>query len=85
MKSNTIYLKSRTTIFYFMMLFISSLVHSQVKGIILNDKKTGEVEFLKENKRIKIVTNDGNHFTGRFKIIDDKTIEIDDENILLDS
>lgn len=85
MKSNTIYLSTRTTIFYFIILFFNSIGYAQEKGIILEDKKTGEIEFLRENKRIKVVTNDGNHFTGRFKIIDEKTIEIDEANILLDS
>ncbi len=85
MKSNAIYLRFRITLFYFIILFFSSLVSAQEKGIILKDKKIGEIEFLRENKRIKVVTSDGNHFIGRFKIIDDKTIEIDDEKILLDS
>ena len=67
------------------MLFNSSLVFSQEKGIILNDKKTEETEFLKENKRIKVFTIDGTNYTGKFKIIDDNTIEIDGVNIPLDS
>ena len=73
MKSNAIYLRFRITLFYFIILFFSSLVSAQEKGIILKDKKIGEIEFLRENKRIKVVTSDGNHFIGRFKIIDDKT------------
>ena len=85
MKANTFYLKTSTVIFYFILLFNSSLVFSQEKGIILNDKKTEETEFLKENKRIKVFTIDGTNYTGKFKIIDDNTIEIDGVNIPLDS
>lgn len=85
MKANTFYLKTSIIIFYFILLFNSSLVFSQEKGIILKDKKTEETEFLKENKRIKVFTIDGRNYTGRFKIIDDNTIEIDGEKIPLDS
>ncbi|MBC7408869.1 MAG: hypothetical protein H7339_10810 [Arcicella sp.] len=85
MKANTYYLNACTIIFYFILLLYSSVVFSQAKGIILKDKKTEEIEFLKENKRIKVFTIDGTNYTGRFKIIDDNTIMIDGINIPLDS
>jgi len=85
MKVNTFYLKTNTLVLYFVLLFFSSIVFSQEKGIVLKDKKTDETEFLKENKRIKVFTIDGTNYTGRFKIIDDATIEIDGTNIPLDS
>lgn len=85
MKTNTFYVKRSNVIFYFILVLYSTLVFSQEKGIVLKDKKTDEVEFLKENKRIKVFTTDGTNYVGRFKIIDDNTIEIDGEKITLDA
>jgi hypothetical protein len=58
---------------------------SQEKGILLQKKDAERTDFLIENKRIKVVTTDGNSFYGRFSIIDDKTISINKTLIPLTS
>ncbi|MBC7438418.1 MAG: hypothetical protein H7250_00330 [Flavobacterium sp.] len=85
MKANTLYFRKGKNIFYLILLFYNSLIFSQEKGILLKEKKTGEVEFIKENKRVKVFTTNGTNYTGKFTIIDDQTIEIDGEKITLDS
>lgn len=56
---------------------------SQEKGILLQKKDTERTDFLIEHKRIKVVTTDGRSYFGRFSIIDDKTISINNTLIPL--
>lgn len=51
-------------------------VIAQEKGLELSHKKGKRVKFLKENRRVKVFTEDGNKYKGRFTIIDNETIEI---------
>lgn len=51
----------------------------------MQKKDSERTDFLVENKRIKVVTTYGRSFFGRFSIIDDKTISINNTLIPLAS
>ena len=55
------------------------------KGIILTKKDSTQTSFLKEHKRIKVKLLNGKVFVGKFTIVDDKTINIRENIISLDS
>lgn len=67
------------------LVFITNIAFSQQKGILLSSKIVDDTEFYKENKRVKIKTEDGDKHTGRIKIIDENTISINDKNIAIES
>jgi hypothetical protein len=54
---------------------------AQQPGIVLSKKDSQKTIFIKENKRIKIETNNGTVYTGKYKIIDQNTISIDSISI----
>lgn len=56
---------------------------AEEKGILLQKKNSERTDFLVEHKRIKVITTDGRCFFGRFSIIDDKTISINNTLIPL--
>lgn len=68
----------------FLLLPIISII-GQEKGILLQKKDTERTDILIEQKRIKVVTIDGNCFYGRFSIIDNNTISINNTSIPLTS
>ena len=68
----------------FLVLPLVSII-AQEKGILLQKKDSERTDFLAEHKRIKVVTTDGRSFFGRFSIIDDKTISINNTLIALAS
>jgi hypothetical protein len=68
----------------FLVLPLVSII-AQEKGILLQKKDSERTYFLVEHKRIKVVTTDGRSFFGRFSIIDDKTISINNTLIALAS
>ena len=68
----------------FLVLPLVSII-AQEKGILLQKKDSERTDFLVENKRIKVVTTYGRSFFGRFSIIDDKTISINNTLIPLAS
>lgn len=68
----------------FLVLPLVSII-AQEKGILLQKKDSERTDFLVEHKRIKVVTTDGRSFFGRFSIIDDKTISINNTLIALAS
>lgn len=68
----------------FILFFFLSLNYTlvaQEKGLKLTHKQKDRLKFLKENRRIKVFTKDGNKYKGRFSIIDSETIEIKGEKI----
>lgn len=69
---------------YLFLFFPIVAIFSQDQGILLENKNSDRTDFLKEHKRIKVITSDGNHFYGRFTIVNDNTIMIDNSNIPLD-
>lgn len=71
--------------FILALIFIVNSVFSQQKGILMSSKIDDETEFYKENKRVRIETNDGKKHVGRIQIMDENTISIDDEKITIDS
>ena len=71
--------------FLLALIFIVNSVFSQQKGILMSSKTDDETEFYRENKRVRIETNDGKKHTGRIKIIDENTVSIDDEKITIES
>ena len=77
-------MKNKLTVIIATILFFN-FAFAQQKGILLSSKIDDETEFYKENKRVKIETNDGKKYTGRIKIIDKKNISIDDEIIAIDT
>ncbi len=73
-------------IFLFTILFFFTNVSiSQEKGLLMTSIKYGKTDYIKENKRVRIKTSDGEIHKGRLKIIDNQTISIDGVNIALDS
>ncbi len=65
------------------LLFIANTSFSQ-QGISLFNSKKGNLEFIKENHRIKIKTVDRKNIAGQFTIIDSTTIKIEDQIINLE-
>ncbi|OYU85510.1 MAG: hypothetical protein CFE24_00995 [Flavobacterium sp. BFFFF2] len=59
--------------------------YAQPRGILAQNQYTKEATFFKEFKRIQIETKTGERLVGRFQIIDDHTIFMDDENISVDN
>lgn len=58
---------------------------AQEKGVYLINKKHKDSIFLTENHRIKIKTSDGERIVGGFKIVDEKSISINDVIVPIDS
>ena len=70
-------------ILFFFMLFNSAV--AQKNGILLTSKTDDDTEFFRENKRVKIETNEGKKYTGRIQIVDENTIMIDDDLIAINT
>jgi hypothetical protein len=66
-------------------ILVSMATFSQEKGIYLVHKKNNDSIFLKENKRIKIVTLESKTLRGKFTINDSTSITIKGETINLKS
>lgn len=69
----------------FFLMFSSTMLKAQEKGINMKNKENGKTVFLKENKRVAVKTDSGKVFKGRFKIVDDKSIAIRKDTIALTS
>ena len=63
-------------------LFVNVSV-AQQKAIKITKETTGKERIIKENKRIKVTTTDGEKYSGRFQIQDDETILIKGQAISL--
>ena len=61
-----------------------NLAVAQKRAIKISKNSTGKEKIIKENKRIRITTVNGEKYKGRFTIKDDQSIEIDGEIIQLD-
>jgi small nuclear ribonucleoprotein (snRNP)-like protein len=85
MSTKHFFLRKNSWLFLLFFMLFQSLLFSQEKGIILKNKKTGEIEFINANKRVKVYTTDGMKYTGRITIIDDNTIQIKNDTISLES
>lgn len=59
------------------------VLQAQDIGIEITHKKGKRVKFLKENRRIKVFTQDGEKVKGRLEIIDNQTIRVKDKVIKL--
>jgi hypothetical protein len=73
---------------YFQILFLfflANFMFAQQSGIVLEKKDSQKTIFIKENKRIKIETNNGITYSGKYKIIDQNTISIDSISIPINS
>ena len=66
-------------------LFSTTVLFSQEQGIVLEKKNSERIDFLKEHKRIKVVTINGKELYGRFSILNDSTITINSATIPLKS
>ncbi|WP_310559967.1 hypothetical protein [Flavobacterium sp.] len=75
----------KAIIFSLFLLLPFFAVIAQEKGILLQNKNAEKSDFLMEHKRIKVVTTDGKCFYGRFSIIDNNTISINNTLITLSS
>ena len=60
-------------------------IFAQNKGINLIIKKSNDTTFIKENKRIKIITIDRKCFAGKFTVLNDSTICIKDRNFSIET
>ena len=70
-------------IFLFLSLFFLNCLVAQEKAIKIFNEKTGKEIIIKENKRIRIKTLDGEKVSGRYKILDDETIILKNQRIKL--
>ncbi|MCR8669210.1 hypothetical protein NO995_16100 [Aestuariibaculum sp. M13] len=66
----------------FNIVIFNSLI-AQENGLNIYNEQISKSILIKENKRIRIKTFDGEKLTGRFKIIDDETIYIKNREIKL--
>lgn len=72
---------------YVILLFLtlfSFLSYAQNNVLVLQHKKSNRAIEIKENKRIKLETIEGQELYGRFTIVDSSSIMIDKQLILLD-
>jgi hypothetical protein len=69
----------------FLFLLTGLFLSAQEKGISLKKENSKKTIFLKENKRIKIITKADKKIIGNYTILDDKTIMIADQVIAIDS
>lgn len=75
------------TVLCLLMLFLfgtTQTILAQEEGIQITHHKGKRVKFLKEGKRIKIFTNSGEKYKGRYTIIDAETIQIKEHTIKLE-
>ncbi len=72
-------------LFTLFLLFPLLSVIAQEKGILLKQKDAEKTDYLVEHKRVKVITTDGKCFYGRFSIIDNNTISINNTLIPLTS
>lgn len=72
----------KTVILILSLLIISSL-YAQEKVLNIFNEQKFKGTLIKENRKIRIKTNDGLKLTGRFKIVDDETIYIKNREIKL--
>ena len=70
-------------IFLFLSLFFLNSLVAQEKAIKIFNKKTEKEIIIKEHKRIRIKTLDGEKVSGRYKILDDETIILKNQRIKL--
>lgn len=73
------------SILLLLVFFSTTSIFSQEQGIVLEKKNSSRIDFLKEHKRIKVITASGQTFYGRFSIINDTTITIKKSAIPLNS
>ena len=62
-------------------LFFFNLLVAQNQAIKINNINTNKEKIIKENKRIKLKTFDGQKVKGRFKIENNSTIIVDNVRI----
>ncbi|WP_339663156.1 hypothetical protein [uncultured Polaribacter sp.] len=65
--------------------FFMHSTFSQERFIKITNQISKKEIIIKENKRIRVKTIDGNKFSGRFKIVNNGTILIDDQEIDLEN
>jgi hypothetical protein len=66
----------KNTILVLLLIFSTITTFSQEKGLLLTNSTNKKTDFLVENRRIKVFTDDGKKIAGKLKIIDENTIEI---------
>ncbi|MET1259609.1 hypothetical protein ABV409_09710 [Flagellimonas sp. DF-77] len=64
-------------------LLVASLSFAQEQGIKITNESVAKEIIIKENKRIRVRTQDREKITGRFTVVDAKTISIKGQNIPL--
>lgn len=62
-------------------LFVFSSVIAQKQAIKITNTNTGKEKIIKENKRIKLQTQEGRKIKGRFQVENNNTIIVDGFNI----
>ena len=64
-------------------LVLSTISMAQEQAIKITSEKAAKEIVIKENKRIKVQTSDGQKIAGRFKVVDDNSIMVNDKIIAL--
>lgn len=70
---------------YLIFCLLSFISYSQNRILKLKKINFETVKIIEEHKRIKVQTIDGKKHVGKFTIVNDSTVLIDNEAILLDS
>lgn len=65
-------------------LFIPFIFFAQEKHLQITNINNGETFVIKENKRLKIKTMNGEKLFGKLKFVDDNTILIDEKSLKID-
>ncbi|WP_299675081.1 hypothetical protein [uncultured Dokdonia sp.] len=75
------------TLLFLLILFLfgtTQTIFAQEEGIQITHHKGKRVKFVKEGKRIKVFTDSGEKYKGRYTIIDEETIQIKGQDIKLE-
>jgi hypothetical protein len=72
-------------ILYLIVCLLSFISYSQDRILKLKKINSETVKIIKEHKRIKVQTIEGKKYVGKFTIVNDSTILIANEAIVLDS
>ncbi|QBA63253.1 hypothetical protein [Muriicola soli] len=73
----------KTPTFFSFFLFVTFISWSQEKAIKIINQETQKEIIIKNNKRVKIVTSEGQKITGRLAIADDTTIFVNKQQLVL--
>lgn len=73
----------KTITFFLLFLCVTNLGWSQGQALKITNQETQKEIIIKNNKRVKIVTSEGQKIKGRLAIVDDTTIFVNNQQLAL--